>query len=109
MSGDQTPEYRLALRNDSKGELDDVFVRDVSMFRAEMMSDKELWLCCYLDGTGVESDRITFYVSVRKGRLCFRTFEPPCGAVSEEPSDDTQSINVQSKSDDASSQTPDPS
>ena len=50
---------RIALRLDSRRALDDVFVKDVTMFRAERMDDSWLWMACYLDSTGSEHDRIT--------------------------------------------------
>jgi hypothetical protein len=37
---------RMALRTDQEGLLDDVVVRDVSMFRGEMLTSNTLWLCC---------------------------------------------------------------
>lgn len=55
---------RIALRNDHAGRLDDVVVKDVEMFRAEMMSDKSLWMACYL----TNGERITWHVSHR-GRV----------------------------------------
>jgi len=45
---------RLALRRRADGSLDDVVVRDVQMFRAEMLDEGRLWLCCYLPGTAVD-------------------------------------------------------
>lgn len=68
--------YRIALRNDAKDRLDDVVVKDVSMFRAEMMSTKELWLCCYFPGT---NERVTFWVRAKGGRLEFDVTEQPIG------------------------------
>jgi len=78
-------EPRLALRHNAAGTLADVVVRDVSMFRAEVVSDRTLWLCCYLPGTGVEHDRVTFWVEARRGRLTFGVSEWPSGDVSYEP------------------------
>lgn len=79
--------YRIALRPDARlqggrpgGELDDVVVKDVSMFRAEMMDDKSLWMCCYFPDSG---ERISFWVRAtkRKGqmRLEFHVTEEPRG------------------------------
>lgn len=34
-------------RHDDQGELDDVVVRDVEMFRLEYMDTRGVWLCCY--------------------------------------------------------------
>lgn len=75
---------RLALRTDQEGLLDDVVVRDVSMFRAEMLTSNTLWLCCYLPGTGVDGDRIAFEVTARGNELHFRVSEEPSGKVSSE-------------------------
>lgn len=79
------PDYRIALRLDGDGMLDDVVVGDVSLFRAEMMDEQTLWMCCYLPGTGVEHDRIAFWVSIDRGRLRFETQEAPEGLVDLEP------------------------
>ena len=38
------------------------------MFRAEMLSPTQLWLACYLPGSGEEGDRIAFEVTVGEGR-----------------------------------------
>lgn len=62
----------MALRHDSQG-LDDVVVETPKMFRAEMMSDRNLWMCCYFDN----DERVTFSVYVRKGRLEFSVTEKP--------------------------------
>ena len=67
------PEYRIALRPDEAGELDDVVVKDVEMFRAEMMDDRTLWMCCYLAG----HERVNFWVSARGGKLRFSVTEWP--------------------------------
>ena len=81
---DSAPGFRLALRSPVDGFLDDVVVNDVSMFRAEMLSETHLWLACYLPGTGVEGDRVAFDVSVREGRLHFEVVEGPTGVVQHE-------------------------
>jgi hypothetical protein len=52
--------YRIAPRMNS-GKLDDVVVNDVELFRAEIMDSDTLWMCCYLQGTGVPNDRIVFW------------------------------------------------
>ena len=62
----------MALREDSTG-LDDVVVETPRMFRAEMMSDKNLWLCCYFDN----GERVTFSVYSRRGPLEFTLGETP--------------------------------
>lgn len=80
--------YRVALRPyrnlttlDGKthepDDLDDIVVSDVSMFRAEMMDHKTLWMCCYLPGLADEHERITFWVRARKGRLTIVCTEQP--------------------------------
>lgn len=51
---------RIALRPDKAGDLDDVVVRDVSMFRAERMDDDRWWICCYL---GDDGDRIAWDIT----------------------------------------------
>jgi hypothetical protein len=75
---------RLALRRRADGSLDDVVVRDVQMFRAEMLDDGRLWLCCYLPGTEVDRDRIAFEVVARGDRIDFEVIETPAGVVSTE-------------------------
>jgi hypothetical protein len=78
-----TPPYRVALRGGDQPS--DVVVNDVSMFRAEMLSDRHLWLACYLPGTGIDGDRITFEVSVTDGgALVFEVVERPTGQVTTE-------------------------
>jgi hypothetical protein len=73
------PAWRVALRGAAG--LDDVVVEDVSMFRAEMLEPSRLWLACYLPGTGVEGDRITFEVAAVDGRLHLEVVESPAGQV----------------------------
>lgn len=81
--------YRIALRPDDNPRfLDDVVVKGVSMFRAEMMDDTGMWMCCYLDGS---DERVTFYVRAtrRRGRrlaLEFTVTEQPgeCDGISYE-------------------------
>ena len=77
----------MALRQGSNGSLDDVFVNQVDMFRAELLDSRRLWLCCYLPNTGVEGDRVTFEVIARNGRLEFNVVEMPTGDVSVERTD----------------------
>ncbi len=63
----------MALRYDSHG-LDDVVVKDVETFRAEMMDDDDLWLCCYFRN----GERVTFSAFARKrGCLEFSVGEMP--------------------------------
>jgi hypothetical protein len=76
---------RIALRLDSRKRLDDVYVKNVSMFRAEMMDDSWLWMACYLPDTGAEHDRITFGVHAYRGKIVFRDVERPSGLVTFEP------------------------
>lgn len=82
-------DYRLALRPESDQPdetlMDDVVVKDVSMFRAEMMSDKSLWLCCYLAGT---DERVTFWASVKRGKLVLHVTEYPMGDFAYEDDDE---------------------
>jgi hypothetical protein len=68
-----------------RNSLDDVVVRDVSMFRAELLDPGRLWLACYLPGTGIDGDRVTFEVSVGEaGTLHFEVVERPAGDVASE-------------------------
>jgi len=91
MDEDRTPGSRLALRTDH-GRLDDVVVTDVSMFRAELLDPSRLWLACYLPGTGVDGDRVTFEVSVGEaGTLHFEMVESPAGNITIEGSSGHQS------------------
>jgi hypothetical protein len=76
---DSKPPARIALRGDPV--LDDVYVEDVSMSRAEMLDQGRLWIACYLPGTGVDNDRITFEVVARGRRLEFSIVERPTGNV----------------------------
>ena len=57
-------DYRIAVRPDQDGYVDDVVVNDVSMFRMEDMGDS-WWLCCYLAGT---DESITFDIAKQRGR-----------------------------------------
>ena len=68
---------RVELRLDQNKALDDVVVRDVSMFRAEVLSPGHLWLCCYLPGPNGEEQRVTFEVHARGERLEFEAVETP--------------------------------
>lgn len=51
------------------------------MFRAELLDQGRLWIACYLPGTGVAGDRITFEVVAHGGRLAFGIVERPEGDV----------------------------
>jgi hypothetical protein len=82
-TNDQTSP-RMALRRGGGGALDDVFVREVSTFRAEVLDQRRLWMCCYLEGTGVEDDRVAFTVTARGNQLVFEIEEQPAGNVSRE-------------------------
>lgn len=77
-------EPRLVLRTASDGSLDDVAVGAVSLFRAEVLDQGLLWLACYLEGTGVEDDRICFEVSATDQGLSFAVTERPQGTVEHE-------------------------
>jgi len=50
-------DYRIALRPDSSGALDDVVILGVSMFRMERLSDDSWWVCCNLEGS---KERVSF-------------------------------------------------
>lgn len=67
----------MVLRRDQNDALDDVVVRDVSMFRAEVLSPGHLWLCCYLRGSDGEEQRVTFEVHARGKRLELEAVETP--------------------------------
>lgn len=75
-------DYDIALRPDDRNSdptlMDDIVVKNVTMFRAEAMQDQLWWFCCYLDSP-VENDRITFWASVRKGKLQVHVTELPDG------------------------------
>ena len=43
------PEMALRPYHDDPDRLDDVVVKNVAMFRAEMMDDGDLWMACYFD------------------------------------------------------------
>lgn len=62
----------MALRHQGD-DLDDVVVETPRMFRAEMMNNKQLWLCCYFEN----DERVTFWITVYKGRLQFSVTEEP--------------------------------
>lgn len=68
---------RLALRRTSDGVLDDVEVRQVSTFRAEMMDDNRFWLCCCLQDTRVENDRIAFDITAVDEHINFEVSRSP--------------------------------
>ncbi len=61
--------------------MEDVVVRDVAMVRVEMLSETTAWLACYLEGTGVDGDRLTFLATVEEGRLRVEVEERPEGTV----------------------------
>lgn len=75
-------EYRIALRPDEKGAdpldprtlMDDIVVKNVSMFHAEQMSADMWWVCCYLDGS---DERITWNVTIGDAGLEWRVGELP--------------------------------
>jgi hypothetical protein len=67
------PLPEIALRDDPDGVLDDVVVKGVEMFRAEMMDDRTLWLCCYL----TNGERITWGVHSPRKPLVMATQEMP--------------------------------
>lgn len=77
-------DYRIALRPDDRDAdplghgvlMDDIVVRNVSMFRAEQMGVDHWWVCCYLDDL---DERICWSVraSARPKRLNWITTELP--------------------------------
>lgn len=74
-------DYQIALRHDDLG-LDDVVVKDVSMFRMERMDDDHVWLCCYLtDGQQITFnlwlDGKTIKYAARESDLPVVIYEPP--------------------------------
>jgi hypothetical protein len=74
LNRDEVGAYRIALRNDDDDRLDDVVVNNVSVFRAEIMDDKALFMACYFPDS---DDRITFWVRVEKGKLRYHVTEWP--------------------------------
>jgi hypothetical protein len=62
--GDEPESYRIALRPDYNGELDDVVVRDVKLFRLERMGDDAWWMALYLSNEAHEE--LVFWI--RRGR-----------------------------------------
>lgn len=75
MSRKKPKPWRIALRPDEDGAevveltpLDDVVVKDVSMFRAEDLG-QSWWLCCYL-ADEPDHARISFSLDKRTGVLC---------------------------------------
>ena len=67
------PDYDIALRPQESGAdtssehtlMDDIVVSDVEMFRAEDMTGKNWWVCCYLCG----DERICWSVTARSNPL----------------------------------------
>lgn len=76
----QARAYRIALRPDEHGYLDDVVVHDVDMFRMEDMGDS-WWLCCYLSATG--ENRICWSLRIEGGRIVATITETPTDATYE--------------------------
>ena len=58
---------RVELRNDEDGNLDDVVIRDVYMFRMERMDDDAIWMSCYLDEA--VDKYVDFTLRVEDGKL----------------------------------------
>lgn len=67
----------MELRPDDAGDLDDIVIEDVTMFRAERMDKNAWWVCCYFDN-GPKHDRITFWfrASKKNGLMMTLTEEP---------------------------------
>lgn len=63
---------RLALRRTAQGDLDDVVVERLDSIHIERLSESELWIGCYFDG----SPRLTFTVGADTP-LEFDTVEEP--------------------------------
>lgn len=63
----------MALRYHDDGSLDDVVVKDVTMFRAEQLDNGLLWLCCYF----ANGERVTFDVRAGRGPLVYQEGEMP--------------------------------
>lgn len=82
-------EPRIALRpfhhdpTRNPADMDDIYVRDVEMFRAEQMDDAHWWMCCYL---GDDTDRISFSVRWDKKakRIVVHVVEEPDNVTYEE-------------------------
>jgi hypothetical protein len=64
---------RIALRKDDTGELDDIVVEDVHMFRMEFMSDNTLWIACHL----TNGETISWWCSSRKRLKLTQSELPP--------------------------------
>ena len=58
---DRLPAMALRPEGDDPDVMDDIVVKDVSMFRAEAMSEKDWWLCCYF----ANGERVTFNMEAR--------------------------------------------
>lgn len=63
----------IALRPNQTGQLDDVVVEQVEMFRAEQMDTNLWWLCCYLKN----GERITWYMKHTNKGLVMKLVESP--------------------------------
>ena len=64
------PVMALRLR---RGELDDVVVETPKTFRAEMMSEKQLWFSCVFEN----GEHVTFWATASRGKLIFSVTETP--------------------------------
>ena len=63
----------MALRH-HRGELDDVVVETPKTFRAEMMSDHQLWISCIFEN----GEHVTFWATAASnGKLIFSVTETP--------------------------------
>jgi len=54
---------------DDKGNLDDVVIENVAMFRMEWMSDNQVWIRLYKGESGRSDDDVVFWLTVEKGKL----------------------------------------
>lgn len=75
-------DYGIALRPYGDGRnykgtplLDDIVVRDVSMFRAEDMGNGRWWVCCYLK----DGESIVFWLTGKKKSIDWVVTEFPRG------------------------------
>src|SRR5262245_46844075 len=79
-------EHRIALRpkagHDDHGELDDIVVESVGMFRMEQMDEGVWWACCYLAGEEAQN-RITFDIRLKDKDFIVTCTEFPTGVTYE--------------------------
>ena len=68
-------DYDIALRPDElhPDEMDDIVVRNVSLFRAEAMSDKSWWMSCFL----ADGQEVVFWITIKKKRIVVLCTDQP--------------------------------